>query len=266
MARDHPGNPQATEKWTLALKACFTRRLRPAEVEDALQECHDSSRISGIELAGILLRSGAQPESCCDPLLTAYISHFLRIYLLEPADILQALLGTSPYRPRPAGEDASSSKARISKAAQESIFALISSPYASGEYPRSADESTRTFRALLSYVQTYNAFETVQQIDNPGAQAPDVAMVAAYEHLGAFLVILLTNLKVRKHLIHAIPKGKHSAELRRAHNTNRIDRSQSQYHIITKPLCNNAFTMVSVADLPEAADDYESAPSSRPEP
>ncbi|KAG8631736.1 hypothetical protein KVT40_000876 [Elsinoe batatas] len=207
MARDPPGDPMAIEKWKAALKACFTGRLQPNDVDDALRECHKGYRLPSRDLAILLLGSRLQNDANCDPLLLIYISYFLRSSFLEPADLLEALLELSPYHTRSSEDVPNRPKLRISRAAQESIFSLLTAPYVSGEHPRSAKESSRTFRVLLSYVQAYNAYETVQQIDNLDDQAPDPALVAAYEHLGAFLVILLNNINVRKHLIKAIPKG-----------------------------------------------------------
>ncbi|KAF4551749.1 Mediator complex subunit Med5-like protein [Elsinoe fawcettii] len=206
MARDPPDGPVATERWQAALRACFTRRLRPLDVDDALQECHKRHRLAGKNLAVLLLRCGIQTGSSCDPLLLTYTTHFLASLYLQPADLLEALLDFSPFKPQNSGTDVDK-KLLIPQPIQESIFALLSSPYVSGQWPKTEQESSRTFRALLAYVQAYNAFETVQQIDNPDDQAPDASLVAAYEHLGAFLVILLNNINVRKHLIKAIPKG-----------------------------------------------------------
>ncbi|PNS20037.1 Mediator of RNA polymerase II transcription subunit 5 [Sphaceloma murrayae] len=211
MTRDRPRDSDALEKWRTALTTCFVRRLRPSEVEDALDECQKSFRVSSSQLADLLVRSGARNEACCDPILPAYVSHFLKKSYLQPADLLLALLDTSPYKPRSAEQQDTLAKSGVSQAAHDSIFAFVSSPYASGEYPRSSTESVRTFRALLSYVQAYNAFETVQQIDNPGNQVPDMAFVAAFEHLGAFVVILLNNVKARRHLMKSIPKGAKSS-------------------------------------------------------
>lgn len=197
----------AVLQWTKVLNTCFAQRLRPEEVEDALQECLKAAPIAGSELATLLLTCGGQSDFDCDPLLSIYLAHWLKSDLLQPADVLEALLQVSPYYTPTDGSQSDPPIPGISPAAQDVAFSLLPALYNSGDHPRNSTESARTFRALLSWLQAYNAFETIRQIDAGGAYNPDSNVVAAYENLGTFVAVMLSSTVVKKHLVSSIPKG-----------------------------------------------------------
>ncbi|KAF2148675.1 Med5-domain-containing protein [Myriangium duriaei CBS 260.36] len=208
MARSLDGSDvNAAQQWTGALHACFTRRLTPDAVDDALAQCFKDSPISGHELAALVLKCGGQSDADCDPLLPAFLNHFFQVNYIDPADLLDALLQVSPYRTQSSPDGTEVQAPTIAQAVQDNAFALLPGLYASGDRPRNAAEATKTFRILLNWVQAYNAFETMQQINAGGIHTPDSAMVSSYENLGAFLVMLLSSVTVKKYLTSAIPKG-----------------------------------------------------------
>jgi len=186
----------ANEQWSAVIQTCFIRRYQPETVSDALVELFTHEKISGTTIVDIILRCGAQPRDGTDPLVAAYLNHFLQLRLLDTADVLDSLLESSRY--------ALNTKAKNGLVAfpmvAEYVLNLLSNLFGTGERPKVYTETDRTFRSLESWMEACNSFETTLQITDHGMQTPDAGLVATFEALGVFAAVMLSNPVVKKHL------------------------------------------------------------------
>lgn len=191
------------DKWSQALNISFTQRYRPNEVDEALEELYGQTPITGQQLMSILLN---HRYGCEDPLIPMFLHYLLSTPWLKPADVLVALLAVSPYRPR--SDLPSQPKPRIATSHdQETILTILITGFTSGQLITDHVDTAKTFRALLRWVQAYNAYETFLQIDSAGALNAGPELIAAFEQLGLFLVVLLNNDTARKHLQKVLSKN-----------------------------------------------------------
>lgn len=188
---------EAVKPWHTVIKNSLHRRLTSEELEAPLEKLKERFPLRSNEIAGVLLGFRSSVGSADDPLLFNYIRLFLKTGCVYTADLLIALLRTSPYSPEKDDNPADIKRLGL-PSCEEKLFTLLTQVHLNSALPSSALELYRLVNAITEWMRFTADYETRMQLEGAGLHLADWFSCGMYEALGSLAISVFENAAFRE--------------------------------------------------------------------